>query len=179
MRARTDGDFLAIGALRYRCYRMEGLINETPSRVFIDEFDHSPRAQVYAVYHDGVLVSSVRLHVLDASHAASATYRAFSDILTPLIDSGLTLVDGARFVVDAELGSLRLSIAWQTLKICLRVADEIAADFGVAAVQPAQVRLYERIYGFHQMAEPRDYGQLTKKLALIGVDFSKKRAANS
>ena len=94
-----------------------------------------------------------------------------------MIDAGQTLVDGARFVVDPSIGSSRLSIAWQTLKICLRVADEIDADFGVAAVQLPQVKLYEKIYNFEQMAEPRDYCQLNKKLALIGVDLRKQREA--
>jgi hypothetical protein len=45
-RAKTEGDFRAIGALRYRCYRAEGLIDE-PNEVFLDEFDHAPGAQVY------------------------------------------------------------------------------------------------------------------------------------
>jgi hypothetical protein len=94
-----------------------------------------------------------------------------------MIAAGMTLVDGARFVVDPSIGSARLSIAWQTLKICLRVADEIDADYGVAAVQPSHVKLYQKIYNFAQLAEPRPYCQLNTKLALIGVDLRKQREA--
>ncbi len=176
-RAKTEGDFRAVGGLRYRCYRVEGLISENAHEVFLDEFDHAPGARTYGVYLKGKIVSSIRLHILNAENARSATYEAFSDVLAPMIDAGQTLVDGARFVVDPSIGSSRLSIAWQTLKICLRVADEIDADFGVAAVQLPQVKLYEKIYNFEQMAEPRDYCQLNKKLALIGVDLRKQREA--
>jgi hypothetical protein len=94
-----------------------------------------------------------------------------------MIAAGMTLVDGARFVVDPSIGTARLSIAWQTLKICLRVADEIDADYGVAAVQPSHVKLYQKIYNFAQLAEPRPYCQLNTKLALIGVDLRKQREA--
>ncbi len=177
VRAKTEGDFRAIGRLRYRCYRAEGLIDQNPHEVFLDEFDHAPGARVYGVYLKGKVVSSIRLHILSQDAALSATYEAFSDILGPMIAAGMVLVDGARFVVDPEIGSARLSIAWQTLKICLRVADEIGADFGVAAVQQSHVRLYEKIYNFSQLAEPRDYSMLTAKLALIGVDLRKQRDA--
>jgi hypothetical protein len=176
-RAKTEGDFRAIGELRYRCYRAEGLIDENANGIFLDEFDHAPGARAYGVFLNGKIVSSIRLHILSESSARSATYEAFSDILDPMIAAGMTLVDGARFVVDPSIGTARLSIAWQTLKICLRVADEIDADYGVAAVQPSHVKLYQKIYNFAQLAEPRPYCQLNRKLALIGVDLRKQREA--
>lgn len=179
VRAKTESDFRAIGALRYRCYRAEDLIDEHPDEVFLDEFDHTPGARVYGVHLNGTLVSSIRFHVLRNDATRSATRDAFSDILEPMIASGLVLVDGARFVVDPTIGSARLSIAWQTLNICLRVADEIDADYGVAAVQLSHIKLYQKIYNFSQLAEPRDYCQLTTKLALIGVDLRAQRKARA
>jgi hypothetical protein len=177
VQAKTERDFHAIGGLRYRCYRAEGLIDPSRDEVFLDEFDRAPGAQVFAVFLKGRIVSSIRLHILRDDHASSATFEAFSDILRPMIASGMTLVDGARFVVDPTIGSTRLSIAWQTLKICLRVADDIDADYGVAAVQPSHVHLYQKIYNFSQLAEPRDYCMLNTKLALIGVDLRQQREA--
>jgi hypothetical protein len=179
VKAKTESDFRAIGGLRYRCYRAEGLIDETRDEMFLDQFDHAEGALVYAVYLKGRIVSSIRLHVLNEEAASSATFEAFPDVLGPMIASGMTLVDGARFVVDPTIGSTRLSIAWQTLKICLRVADEIDADYGVAAVQPSHVHLYQKIYNFSQIAEPRDYCMLNTKLALIGVDLRRQREART
>ncbi len=179
VRAKTEGDFRAIGHLRYRCYRAEGLIDADEEQVFLDEFDYAPGARTYGVYVDGAIVSSIRLHILRGEEDRSATFEAFSDIISPMLGSGMTIVDGARFVVDPTIGEKRLSVAWQTLKICLRVADEINADFGVAAVRLAQVHLYEKIYNFSQMAEPREYCQLNAKLALIGVDLAKQREARA
>jgi hypothetical protein len=48
-RAKTEGDFRAIGELRYRCYRAEGLIDENANGIFLDEFDHAPGARAYGV----------------------------------------------------------------------------------------------------------------------------------
>jgi hypothetical protein len=179
VRAKTEGDFRAIGELRYRCYRAEGLIDENPQGLFLDEFDHTPGASVFGVYLKGKIVSSIRLHVLNGDGTRSATLEAFSDILEPMVASGLVLVDGARFVVDPTIGSARLSIAWQTLNICLRVAEDIEADYGVAAVQLSHIKLYQKIYNFTQIADPRDYCQLNTKLALIGVDLRIQRAARA
>jgi hypothetical protein len=179
VRAETERDFRAIGALRYKCYRAEGLINQNPEKIFLDEFDHVPGAEVYGVRLNDAFVSSIRLHVLRNDATRSATREAFSDILEPMIAAGKVLVDGARFVVDPSIGSARLSIAWQTLNICLRVADAIDADYGVAAVQLSHIKLYQKIYNFAQIAEPREYCQLTAKLALIGVDLRAQREARA
>jgi hypothetical protein len=143
------------------------LIDENPQGLFLDEFDHTPGASVYGVLPQGQDRQFDPASCPQRDAPRSATLEAFSDILEPMIASGLVLVDGARFVVDPTIGSARLSIAWQTLNICLRVAEEIEADYGVAAVQLSHIKLYQKIYNFTQIAEPRDYCQLNTKLRLI------------
>ena len=96
---------------------------------------------------------------------------AFPDILEPLIAAGRVLLDGARFVVDPVLGPIRLAVARQTLRIYAGAAAAGSVTYGVAAVQEQQIRFYSRIFGFRQISEPRDYGRLNAKLALMGVDL--------
>jgi hypothetical protein len=96
---------------------------------------------------------------------------AFSDILMPKIDAGMTMIDGARFAVEPGLGALRLSIARQTLRLYATVGKEHAVNYGVAAVADDRVEFYRRLYGFDQLSDPRRYGGLNKKLVLMGVDL--------
>jgi hypothetical protein len=96
---------------------------------------------------------------------------AFSDILMPKIDAGMTMIDGARFAVEPGLGALRLSIARQTLRLYATVGKKHAVNYGVAAVADDRVEFYRRLYGFDQLSDPRRYGGLNKKLVLMGVDL--------
>ena len=110
---------------------------------------------------------------IDEVNRNSAMMTAFTDILMPKIDAGLKLIDGARFAVEPGLGALRLSIARQTLRLYANVAKRHDVDYGVAAVSDDRVEFYRRLYGFDQIAEPRAYGGLNKKLVLMGVDLRK------
>lgn len=170
-RAGTQADFEAIGALRYKAYMHEGLIDPNASGLFIDRYDTVSRAQVYGVLMNGRLVSSMRLHILDKSYACSATYTAFEDLLKPLLSRGLLLIDGARFVVDPDVSHHRLAIARRTLEIAGDVAETEFADFGVAAVQPKHAEFYRRSAGFAVLSGPRPYCKLKTPLILMGVDL--------
>jgi N-acyl-L-homoserine lactone synthetase len=169
-KVQLNEDLLAVGALRYRCYRSEGLIDSRPDKIFLDQYDFAESAQVFMVRSANTIVGTIRLHFLNESSHTSATMTAFSDILMPKIQAGLILLDGARFAVDPDLGVLRSSIARQTLRIYANFAETQDVDYGVAAVPEARMEIYHRLYGWNQISEPRYYGQLNKKLVLMQVD---------
>lgn len=175
-RATEAQDLQAVGALRHRCYLADGLIDPVEGGVFLDQYDYVENAQVFLVEYRGDLVASIRLHILDDVRSRSATMDAFPDVLEPMIAAGRILLDGARFVVDPVLGPIRLAVARQTLKIYASVAATGPVTYGVAAVQEPQVRFYSRIFGFRQIAAPREYCLLKAKLALMGVDLRKAAA---
>ncbi len=169
--ALTARDLHDVGTFRYRCYASEGLIGARADETFLDEYDFADSAKVLMIKLRGQIVGTIRLHLLDASSAKSATMVAFNDMLTPKIDKGLKIVDGARFAVEPGLGALRFSIARHTLRLYSHFADANRADYGVAAVSCDRLKFYKRLFGFSQISTPRKYGQLNKKLALIGVDL--------
>jgi N-acyl-L-homoserine lactone synthetase len=170
-RAENQDDLNAIGAFRYRCYLSEGMIAPHDRACFLDEYDDLATSQVFRVRSQDSIVGTIRLHVLTKEHPKSATMSAFSDILMPKIDAGMTMIDGARFAVEPGLGALRLSIARQTLRLYATVGKEHAVNYGVAAVADDRVEFYRRLYGFDQLSDPRRYGGLNKKLVLMGVDL--------
>lgn len=170
-RAASTEDLQAVGALRHRCYVEDGLIDPMERGVFLDPYDYVDNAQVYLIEYRGALVASIRLHILDDPAGRSATKDAFPDIVEPMIAAGRVILDGARFVVNPDLGATRLAVARQTLRIYAAAASETTVTYGVAAVQAPQVRFYSRIFGFKQIAEPRAYFGLKTKLALMGVDL--------
>jgi hypothetical protein len=167
-------DMTAIGAFRYRCYLAEGMITPRPQKSFIDEYDGFPNANVFKVSLCNQIVGTIRLHILNKACHTSATMAAFADILMPKIDAGQTLIDGARFAIAPELGPLRLVVARRTLGLYAKVAEFNAATYGVAAVAEDRVKVYNRLYGFTKLSEPRSYHGLTKKLVLMGLEKTHK-----
>ena len=165
----TEDEIHEVGAFRYRCFLNEGLIAPEPSQHLIDEYDFLRQTHVLTVWFRGQLAGTIRIHALDRRNHVSATMDAFPDILIPKIEAGLSLIDGARFAVDPELGPLRLLVARQTLRLYSIIAESQFFDFGVAAVRPERVEFFQRIYNFSPMSEPRSYSRLTKDLVLLGV----------
>ena len=169
--AHTEEDFRAVGAFRYGCYLAEGLIDPRPDKMFLDAYDFAPATQVFMIRLEDRIVGTIRLHVLDKCNHSSATMAAFPDILMPKIRSGMTMLDGARFAIAPDMGALRLLIARKILRLCYDYDKGRHADYGVAAVQDAQIEFYRRSYGFTALSEPRIYGDLNKKLVLMGLDL--------
>ncbi len=163
-----------IGAFRYRCYLAEGMITPQAQKSFIDEYDGLPNAHVFKVSLYNQIVGTIRLHILNKASHTSATMAAFSDILMPKIDAGQTLIDGARFAIAPELGPLRLAVARRTLGLYAKVAELNGAAYGVAAVAEDRVKIYNRLYGFTKLSEPRSYNGLTQKLVLMGLEKTHK-----
>lgn len=165
----TEDDIHEVGHFRYRCFLQEGLISSNSSRILVDEYDFMPHAHVFTIFFHNQIAGTIRLHALSKEHSRSATMTAFSDILMPRVEAGLSLIDGARFAVDPSLGAFRLLVARHTLRLYSILAESQFFDFGVAAVQPERVDFFKRIYNFSAMSEPRPYSKLTKELVLLGV----------
>ena len=163
-----------IGAFRYRCYLAEGMITPQTQKSFVDEYDGLSNAHVFKVSLCNQIVGTIRLHILNKASHTSATMAAFPDILMPKINAGQTLIDGARFAIAPELGPLRLAVARRTLALYGKVAELNGATYGVAAVAEDRVKIYNKLYGFTKLSEPRSYNGLTKKLVLMGLEKTHK-----
>lgn len=163
-----------IGAFRYRCYLAEGMITPQAQKSFVDEYDGLSNAHVFKVSLCNQIVGTIRLHILNKASHTSATMAAFTDILMPKINAGQTLIDGARFAIAPELGPLRLAVARRTLGLYAKIAELNDATYGVAAVAEDRVKIYNKLYGFTKLSEPRSYNGLTKKLVLMGLEKTHK-----
>ncbi len=168
---RSKNELRAVGALRYKCFLADDLIHPDQEEILLDKYDYATATQTFAVKHENAIVGTIRLHILNKASHRSATMSAFSDILMPKILSGSTIIDGARFAIDPDLGAYRILIARLILRQYLSVARANNAKHAVAAVPVNRIELYQRLYGYTQMSEPRAYSRLKIKLALIGVDL--------
>ncbi len=104
-RADTDEDREAIYRLRYEAYLREGAIEPNFARRLTDRYDDLDNAWIIGLHVDGRLVSSFRFHVATQEFPDMPAMQVFGDVLTPALESGHTVVDPTRFVIDPQLAS--------------------------------------------------------------------------
>jgi hypothetical protein len=170
-RADTTEEREAIFRLRYRAYLREGAIAADPSQRFTDAADNDDNAYLLGFYIDGVLASSLRLHIGSREHRHFPSLAVFSDVLQPRVDAGKVLVDATRFVADEKLSRLHRGLPYATLRPCMLAAEYFHADDLLAAVRAEHQAFYRRAFGHRLLCAPRPYPQLVKPISLMSVDF--------
>ncbi|WP_342362343.1 N-acyl amino acid synthase FeeM domain-containing protein [Terrarubrum flagellatum] len=173
--ARTLDEREAIFRLRYDAYVREGTIEPNKSKLFKDRYDDLPNAYNFGCYFDGVMVSSLRLHVGSPRHPVTPSVSVFSDILGPEIDTGKVLIDPTRFVADPLLAREYPYLPQATVRLPFLACEHFNADIGLAACREEHRAFYKRMFFLHQDGEPRPYPPLTKPIALLRFDYRETR----
>src|SRR5665647_709042 len=101
-RVTAEQQFDPVYRLRYEAYRREDFVPFSPGGMVVDEFDNLPNAYCYGIYIDGQLVSSLRFHYLTREERRSPSYSVFADVLDPILDQGMSIIDPGRFTADYE-----------------------------------------------------------------------------
>ena len=111
----TAAEREAVFRLRYDCYLREGAILPNETGLFADDFDDAPNVFIFGLHLDGVLASSIRVHVASPAHPIAPALSVFGDVLGPRIARGEVIVDPTRFVVDQELSRIHPGLAYATV----------------------------------------------------------------
>jgi hypothetical protein len=170
-RISTDDQFDPVYRLRYEAYRREEFIPINSDRVVRDEFDDLPNVHCYGVYIDGELVSSVRFHKLTRDYRESPSHSVFGDILDPILDKGLVILDPGRFTTDYEASLAYPALPYLTLRIPTIAVLYYGAKYCLNSVRPEHGAFYRRVYRSVAMSEPRYYHGLSFPMVLYACDL--------
>ena len=161
----------AIFRLRYQAYMRDGTIAPSADRMFSDPYDDRGNVYLFGLYLDGVLASSLRLHVGSADQPDFPSREVFPDFLQPLLDAGKVIVDPTRFVVDDVLARLHRALPYATLRLCGMAAQYFGADHLLAAVRVEHQAFYRRVFRHQLVCEPRAYPHLSKPICLMTIHY--------
>jgi len=170
--ADTPEEREAIYHLRYQAYLREGVISPNASEMFSDPYDDLENAQIFGLYLDGELASSIRIHATSAEHADFPSYKVFADLLEPELRAGRVIVDLTRFVTDKTLSQLHPGLAYATMRLGWLAAEHFRAKHLLAPVRAEHQAFYRRSFGHRLICEPRPYPLLAKPIGLMTVDIS-------
>jgi len=157
--------------LRYEAYRREEFVPISSQEVVRDEFDDLPNVYSFGVYIDGQLVSSVRFHHLTPEFRRSPSHSVFGDILDPLLDQGMTILDPGRFTADHEASLAYPALPYLTLRIPTIAVQHFGAKYCLNSVRPEHGAFYRRVYRSVAMSEPRYYHGLSFPMVLYACDL--------
>jgi hypothetical protein len=170
-RAETAGERDAIFKLRYAAYLREGAIPPNPSERFSDDLDDTANALIFGVHVDGELASSIRLHVATRAHPQLPALNVFSDVLSPVIAAGRTVIDPTRFVADRAASRRYPELCYVTTRLAMLASEYFAANLLLATVRAEHQAFYRRVFGHRLICEPRHYPSLTKPISLMALDY--------
>ncbi len=156
-RCESGEDLEAIYRVRYNSYLLNGIIDPNPTKLYFDDIDDAPNCHRYGVYLDGLLVSTVRIHVIDRVQRLSPSTIAFADIMNPRLDAGEVFIDPSRFATDPDAASQNPLIPYITLRIAVAASIHYDADYCLSTVRVDHAGFYRKIFQSTKIAEPRAY----------------------
>lgn len=159
-------DLEAIYRLRYNSYLHAGMVKANASRVVADKFDDLPNAYRFAVFYEGHLVSTLRLHYVSAKYPISPSTDVFNDVLMPRLAAGETFVDPSRFAADHEWsGALRV-LPYITLRLAMVASRYFQPDACLTAIKEEHAGFYKRVFDAECVVQERNYPGLTVPVSL-------------
>lgn len=165
-------DLEDIYRLRYRAYRIHGVVPEMASRMIQDDLDETDNAYSFGVYVDQELVSTLRIHVLDKNNRAGPSTQAFGDLVHPMIDAGDTFIDPSRFAADPEMSKVHPQLPYITLRLAGMACFYFNAPYCLSTIRDDHASFYKRIYASQKFADARPYPGVYAKVELYRADVN-------
>ncbi|MCB1461480.1 MAG: hypothetical protein KDJ90_03395 [Nitratireductor sp.] len=157
--------------LRYEAYRREDAIEPSLSRRFSDSYDKLANCWNFGIHIDNELVAAIRFHVISKAHRMGPALDVFPDIVSPFIESGMTIVDPTRLVVSERASQDFPGLPYVTVRIACMASEYFNAQYCLATVRVEHMAFYKRIFGFETITEPRPYPTLKKPICLMTGDM--------
>ena len=107
----------AISRLRSQAYLRDGAISPSSSRQCSDQYDETDNAYLFALYVDGELASSLRVHVTSEERLKLPSLEVFPNHMQPALDAGKVLVETSFFVTDEKLSRIHRDLPYVTFRI--------------------------------------------------------------
>jgi hypothetical protein len=175
-RAETEEEKAAIFRMRHEAYTRDGTVPVRSSGMFNDALDETPNAWLLAMFIDGELASSIRLHVSASLDVPLPAMIVFSDVLAPRLKAGQCLIDMSRHVNRLEFTRQYPEMPYLTVRPALLAEQYFEGDYILGAVRLEHQGAFRRMFGMVPWADPREYPLLKLLMPLMAYDCRASRA---
>lgn len=151
----TPEDFESISQLRSRAFDAHTIYSHKLKGNATDDSDRWPGVQVFGMYYDGELVSTMRIAHVTPQNRDCQAVRIFPEVLEPLLDQGQTFIDPSRFAVDEEMSRDVPGLALLTLRIAFMATKHFGVNACLGLVTEDHVPFYRRVFRSTVIAGPK------------------------
>jgi hypothetical protein len=169
-RADSFEEKLAIYRMRHEAYSRAGSIDPQPGEIFTDPADEAFNTFLFAVYIDGELASSIRVHVASRPEHTLPAAATYPDILKPLLEAGACIVDATRQVSNLKFSQRYPQLPFITMRTVCVAEDYFGADYMTAACRVEHQPAFKRIFSAVEWSPARTYPLLAKPQALMAYE---------
>jgi hypothetical protein len=142
--------------------------------LFTDEADDTPNAWLIGIYVEGVLASTIRLHLAWRPEHLLPVSESFADIIEPRLKAGEMLLDATRHSSRLEFTRAYPFLPYVTMRPGFLAEDYFGVDFITGTCRAEYQPAFRRMYGAVNWSSPRPYPPLTREHALMGYDCKAK-----
>jgi hypothetical protein len=167
--AETAEDLDRVYRLRYACYRRKESIDPRPDERFSDRYDElSNHFSFLARQAGGDPLATVRISVVrpDLGWMTAPSHKVFGDHPAFQQIARGSFVEASRLCFGEQA---RRDVLMQVVSYLAALADYYEVDSLVACPRVEHSPIYQRLFGFVQLAEPRQYFGVKFSTSLLGV----------
>jgi hypothetical protein len=166
--ARSAEDRAAVYRLRYECYRRSGAIDVRPDGEFHDHFDQLPNSFSILARTGVSVLATVRVTVSrpDRGWNDSPVNHVYGDEAPFQEIARESFVEASRLCFGQQA---RRDAFVRLLGYMAALAEFYDVSWLIACPRVEHAKVYQRMFGFRPLADPRQYYGVNFKTQLLGV----------
>ena len=167
--AETPQDRDQVYRLRYACYRRKESIDSRPDERFSDAYDLLPNHFSFlARPKSGDALATVRISVVrpDLDWTTAPAQKVFGDHPAFQRIAQSSYVEASRLCFGEQA---RRDTLMQVVSYLAALADFYEVDWLVACPREEHSHIYEKLFGFVRLAEPRQYFGVKFRTSLLAI----------
>lgn len=173
----TPDELLAVQQHRHDEYVAAGNLQPRTDCKLEDENDCGRATRVYTAWLDGELAGSIRLSVMRGSSREGLTVRCFGDVVHPMLDAGLTVVDPNRLTTTSTLSRQEPALVFVVLRLATMATEHYGAQHCLTPIRRQHAPFYRRFLHATRICGARQFPGTTAMMELYDVRTADARCA--
>jgi N-acyl-L-homoserine lactone synthetase len=134
--------------LRFEAYTRENNVFSDKGLLRTDKYDNEPNTEIFGLYIDGRIASSVRLHRVTAETPQTPSNLYFPEFFMTRLAMGHRFLEATRFCAASEFTAKYPSLHLLTLRVCFMAALHYDMQFALCSVRAEHSAFYRRYFEF-------------------------------
>ena len=176
-RVANDHELEIVRRHRHDEYVAAGNLDPRADGLLLDGNDGGRASRVYTAWVDGELAGSIRLSVLRGTSREGLTVECFPDIVIPMLDAGLTLIDPNRLTTTGSMARAEPLLVFVVLRLATMAAHFYGAEHCLTPIRAQHGRFYRRFLHATRLGDERRFPGTTAEMELYDVHVPSARQA--